>query len=229
MKTIGLLGGVSWHSTVDYYKYINTMVNQRLGGNNAAKCIIYSINFNDVFAAAYRNDFDTISKLVVDACQKLELSGADCIGLSANTIHRFADDIIKKVNIPLIHIAEETAKAVRKKNITKAGLLGTKLTMEDEFYCNKLSNGGVEVIIPNDDDRQFIHDKILGELTQGILKHETKNTLLEIIKKLNTQGADGIILGCTEIPLLISQADCSIPVFDTTYIHSEALVEFTLG
>ncbi|OFX28170.1 MAG: hypothetical protein A2033_04790 [Bacteroidetes bacterium GWA2_31_9] len=229
MKTIGLLGGVSWHSTVDYYKYINTMVNQRLGGNNAAKCIIYSINFNDVYNAAYRNDFETISALVTDACLKLELSGADCIGLSANTIHRFAADVIKKVNIPLIHIAEETAKVVRKQNITKAGLIGTKLTMEDEFYCNKLSKGGIEVIIPNDIDRQYIHDKILGELTQGVFNNDTKKTLLAIIEKLNKQGAEGIILGCTEIPLLISQADCTIPVFDTTYIHSEALVEFALG
>ena len=228
MKTIGLLGGVSWHSTIEYYKNINKLVNKKLGGKNSAQCIIYSVNFNDITSNAYKGNFKAIEELITNACIKLEQSGADCIGLCANTIHRFAEEVTHKIAIPIIHIADETGKVLQKQNISMAGLLGTKLTMEDEFYCNKLRNYGVEPMIPDEEDRKYIHNVILEELTQGIFKTETEKRVLSIIDKLQKCGAGGVILGCTEIPLLISQSNSSIPFFDTTIIHSKALVDFAL-
>ncbi len=226
MKKIGLVGGISWVSTLDYYKFINEGINSKLGGLNFAECIIYSLNFGDIQAKSWNNSFE----LLLRACESLKRSGVEAIVLCANTAHLFADQLQETIQLPFIHIGTETAKAVRKKGFTKAGLLGTKFTMEMDFYKKKLEEFGLEVLIPQQQEtRDYIQYTVKEELGVGFINPETKANYISIVNELVAHGAECIILGCTEIPLLINQDDFTIPVFDTTQIHSRAIVEYAIS
>ncbi len=226
MKLLGLIGGISWISTIDYYRYINQAVNKRLGGNEFADCIIYSLNYGEIIRHNEAKDFEGTFNIILKASLHLKNLGAQAIVLCANTMHMFADELEEKTGLPVIHVAAATASEIQKKGLKKVGLLGTKLTMEMDFFKLKLAAQNIEPIIPNVEDRNFIHEKIFSELGKGLIKDVTKSRYLAIIHKLVSQGAEGIILGCTEIPLLIKQEDVNVPVFDTTLIHAEAAVAF---
>ena len=222
MKKIGLVGGISWTSTLDYYKFINEGVNAKLGALNFAECIIYSLNFGDIYSQSWDNSFD----LLRNACDSLKKGGADGIALCANTAHLYADRLQQTTNLPVIHIVTETAKTISKKGFKKIGLLGTKFTMEMDFYRNKLELFGLEVLTPEKPEtREYIQYTLREELGIGYINPETKKKYKEIIKDLVDRGAECIVLGCTEIPMLVSQDDFEIPVLDTTKIHSRAIVE----
>ncbi|KMQ60717.1 aspartate racemase [Chryseobacterium sp. BLS98] len=226
MKKIGLVGGISWVSTLDYYKFINEGVNARVGGLNAAECIIYSLNFGDIQAKGWVHSYE----LLLNACEHLKNSDAESIVLCANTAHLFADKLEAALQIPIIHIGTETAKAIRKAGLKKVGLLGTKFTMEMDFYRSKLGEYGLEVLIPEEQEtRDYIQYTVKEELGIGLINPETKLKYISIVENLVSRGAECIILGCTEIPLLISQDDFTIPVFDTTKIHCEAIVEYIVS
>ena len=230
MKILGLIGGISWVSTIDYYRNINEGINKGLGGLNFATCIIYSLNYADIKRNNDNNDWDATLKLIADAAMKLKNSGVEAIVLCANTMHLIADQLEEQIQLPVIHIATATAEEIKKQGLKKVGLIGTKFTMERDFFISKLSDQHIETLIPtSEDDRNFIHYTIFEELGRGIVKPESKERYISIINKMVEQGIEGIILGCTEIPLLISQADITIPVFDTTVIHSEAAVAFALS
>ncbi|MBI1342836.1 MAG: amino acid racemase [Terrimonas sp.] len=229
MKTIGIVGGTSWHSSIDYYRLINEFVNQRLGGNEAAQIILYSVNYGEIVTLTQQGDWDRIAAIICNAAWKIDRAGADCILLGANTMHKIAERVERSVSVPLLHIATETGRVIQRKGLQKVGLLGTKYTMELGFYAEKLSELGIETVLPGDEDRIFVNDVIYHELGKGLLKKESKERYLTIIDNLQRKGAEGIILGCTEIPMLIKQADTPIPVFDTTHIHAAAAVEFALG
>ncbi len=229
MKTLGLIGGISWVSTIDYYKAINEGINEKLGGLNFSTCIIHSFNYADIKKNNDANDWDSTFKMLSEAGENLKRSGAEAIVLCANTMHLIADRVEAKVGLPLIHIATATAKEIKKSNLKKVGLLGTKFTMERDFFTDKLKEQHIETLIPDDDDREFIHYTIFEELGRGLIKEESKQRYISIINKLKDKGAEGVILGCTEIPLLIKQNDVTIPVFDTMLIHSKAAVEFSLS
>jgi aspartate racemase len=226
MKKIGLVGGISWVSTMDYYKFINEGVNSKLGGLNFAECIIYSLNFGDIQAKTWNYSFE----LLLNACESLKRSGVDSIVLCANTAHLFAEKLQETIGLPIIHIGIETAKAVNKQGFKKVGLLGTKFTMEMDFYRNKLEEYGLEVLIPEKQEtRDYIQFTIREELGIGFINPETRDNYISIVKELVDCGAECIILGCTEIPMLISQDDFTIPLFDTTKIHSQAIVEYVVS
>ena len=229
MRKIGLIGGISWVSTADYYKYINEGINARLGGLNFAECIIYSFNYSDIKKNNEANDWDKTLQMISTASVSLKNAGAEAIVLCANTMHLIADRLEKQINIPVINIAEATATEIKKKNLKKVALLGTKFTMELNFFTDKLKEREIQFIIPDEDDRAFIHYTIFEELGRGTVLPESKQRYISIINKLQHKGAEGVILGCTEIPLLIKQEDVNIPIFDTTLIHANAAVDFMLG
>ena len=228
MKTIGILGGLTWLSTVDYYRYINEKVNQRLGGAEAAKIILYSVNFGEIKTLTEQDDWPAITRLACDVAKKLEQAGADCLILAVNTMHKIAGEIQASVKIPLIHIAAVTAAEARNRQLKKVAMLGTKFTMELPFYPEALAKHGIEMIIPGDPERDFIHASIYNELGVGIFSPETKKRYLQIIQQLKEQGAEGVVLGCTEIPLMIKDEDCDMPLLNTILIHSTAVVNFAL-
>jgi aspartate racemase len=226
MIKIGLVGGISWVSTIDYYKFLNEGINKQLGGLNFAECIIYSLNFGDVQMKGWDNSFD----LLLNACESLKRSGAEAIVLCANTAHQFAEELKTKIDLPIINIITATADAINKQGLKKVALLGTKFTMEMDFFKKGLKANGIEALIPElEETRNFIQHTIKEELGRGIVREETKKAYISIINKLIANGAEGIVLGCTEIPMMISQKDISVPVFDTTKIHSMAAVEFALS
>ena len=226
MKKIGLVGGISWVSTMDYYKFINEGVNSKLGGLNFAECVLYSLNFGDIQSVSWVNSFE----LLLNACESLKKSGVDSIVLCANTAHLFADKLQETIKMPIIHIGIETAKAVTKQGLNKVGLLGTKFTMEMDFYRNILEKFGLEVMVPEKQEtRDYIQLTVKEELGTGYINNETKKNYITIANELIERGAECIILGCTEIPMLISQDDFKIPVFDTTKIHSQAIVEYIVS
>jgi aspartate racemase len=228
MKRIGLIGGLSWKSTVEYYRYINEEISERLGGRHSAKILIDSLDFAEVEAFILKQDFDGLARLLICSAKILEQSGAEVLLLGANTPHFLAPQVQASIQIPLIHIADATAEKILEKNISTVALLGTKFTMEQDFYKERLVRNGISVLIPEEDNRRFIHDTIFSELFYAVLNPVTKERFLKIIDELTAQGAQGVILGCTEIPLLIRQEDCQIPVFDTTKIHSTAAVTASL-
>ncbi len=228
MKTIGLVGGISWLSTLDYYRLLNEMINKKLGGAEAGKIIIYSVNFGEIKMLTEEGSWDKIAEIICNAAKKLESAGAGCILIGANTMHKIAGEVQEVVSVPIIHVAEEVAKEINKKKLTTVALLGTKYTMQMDFYKHKLSNQGIVTIIPNQEEIEFINTAIYNEMGKGIFLPETKEKTLAIINRLTGQGAQGIILGCTELPILIKQEDCAVPVFDTTLIHASAAVEFAL-
>jgi aspartate racemase len=228
MKTIGLIGGITYLSTLDYYRLLNQMVNERRGGVDSAKIVMQSLNFGEIKKLTENYDWDGIATIMCNAAKKMELAGANCILLCANTMHNIADKVQATINIPLIHIAEETAKMVAEKNIKKVALLGTKYTMQMDFYKKKLANQYIDILIPNDADIEIVNNAIYNEMSKGIFTSAAKENFLSIINKLKQAGAEGVILGCTEIPILIKQEDAPIPMFDTTYIHAKAAVDFAL-
>jgi aspartate racemase len=228
MKTIGLVGGTGWVSTVDYYRIINQEINKSLGGLNYARCILYSLNFGEIEECIEKGDLEGIYTLILDGCQKVVRIGADCILICANTMHQFVDRLEKEIPVPIIHIATATARGIQKQKLSKVGLLGTKDTMEKDFYKLKLKSENIDTIVPEVVDREFIHHVITYELLKEIFKKETKARFLDIIQKLQVQGAQGIVLGCTEIPLLIKEGDVDMPLFNTLSIHARAAVEFAL-
>lgn len=229
MKTIGLIGGTSWVSTADYYRIINQLTTQHLGGINSAQILMYSVNYVDFRALVDAGRWEEFNDEVSKRAQKLEQAGADCILLCANTMHMAADAVQKNTNIPLIHIAEVTAQQIAAKNLTKVGLLGTRFTMEKDFFKDRLKKYGIETIIPDEEARQFIHNTIFDEMGNGLFTASTKARYLLEIDKLLKAGAQGIIFGCTEIPLLIPTAECTFPVFDTLEIHAKKAIEFALN
>ena len=226
MKKIGLVGGISWTSTVDYYRLINEGVNKRLGGLQSAECIIYSLNFATIQEQTWENSYD----ILLQACTTLKQSGIDGIALCANTAHLFIDQLAHAIQLPFIHIGEATALSVKNKGLKQIGLLGTKFTMELDFYRKKLEEYGLEVVIPvSQATRDYVQHTVKEELGKGIINPETRYNYISIMHELLNDGAEGIILGCTEIPLLIKQDDFSLPLFDTTKIHSEAIIDFILS
>jgi aspartate racemase len=229
MKILGLIGGISWVSTLDYYRAINLGINEKLGDLNFAECMIYSFNYQDIKRNNDAEDWDKTLQMLTKAALGMKAAGAEAIVLCANTMHLIADRLQENVQLPVIHIATVTAEAIKHQGLSKIGLLGTKFTMERPFFRDKLAEKNIEVLIPDDAERDHIHYTIFEELGRNILKPETKQFYIDEINKLVARGAEGIILGCTEIPLLISQADVDIPLFDTTLIHSKAAVEFALG
>ncbi|MFH6992624.1 aspartate/glutamate racemase family protein [Flavobacterium sp. FlaQc-48] len=230
MKIIGLIGGISWVSTADYYKLINEGINDKLGGLNFSECLLYSFNYADIKRNNENNDWDSTFNMLLKGCEFLKSGGAEAIVLCANTMHFIADRLEKAIDLPVIHIATATAVAIQKQEIKKTGLLGTKFTMELDFFKDKLIEKGIEAIIPKkDEDRDFIHTTIFEELGKGVVTAATKKRYLEIANQLIEEGAEGIILGCTEIPLVIKPGDLTVPIFDTALIHSNAAVDFQLS
>ena len=228
MKTIGIIGGTTWVSTADYYTLFNQKVNKALGGNHSARVILYSVDFDDVMTFKAEGRDDALKKMMLEAANLLDYAGAECLLLGANTMHMMADFIQERITIPLIHIGEETAKVIAAKGLKKVALLGTKVTMEKDFFHNKLTEYKIESITPGDDDRDFINNSIFTEFSKEIFTEETRARYTEIIAKLVQEGAEGIILGCTEIPILLKQKDFDIPLFNTTEIHANAAVKFAL-
>jgi len=221
MKTIGLIGGMSWESTVTYYQIINETIKNRLGGLHSAKCILYSVDFDEIEKYQTRGEWDKSADVLSEAAQALERAGVGYIVICTNTMHKVVPEIGRRIHIPILHIADMTAVQLKKQGIRKVGLLGTKYTMQQDFYKNILIRQGIEVIVPNDDDVDVVNRVIYDELCLGKIFEKSKAAYLDIIHKLARNGAQGIILGCTEIGLLIQQSDTDIPLFDTTLIHAE--------
>lgn len=229
MKAIGLIGGMSWESSLEYYRIVNETVKEKLGGLHSCKCLMYSVDFAVIEALQHQNKWDELTKLMIEAAQNLKHGGADFIVICTNTMHKMAPEIEHATGLNVLHIADVTGAAISKNQIQKVGLLGTRFTMEGDFYKKRLKdNYDIEVIIPEDTDRQIIHDIIYNELCLGVIKDDSRQKYIDIINKLCANGAEGIILGCTEIPLLIKQSDVLIPVYDTTKIHAESAVDFAL-
>lgn len=229
MKTIGLIGGVTWLSTAEYYRILNEMVNAREGGVSSARIIVFSVNFQEIKTLTEAGDWHSIAEIMCDAARRLERAGADCLLLGANTMHKIADAVQEAVAIPLIHVAVVTANAIKQQQIRTVALLGTKYVMQQDFYRQKLEEQGLQVLIPTQEDIDYINNAIYTEFAKGIFTAEAQQRFLQIIDTLVARGAAGAIFGCTEIPILLKQEDCSIPVFDTTLLHATAAVDFVLS
>lgn len=229
MRTIGLIGGMSWESSLEYYRIINETAKGRLGGFHSAKSIMYSVDFAEIERLQGQGNWSEAARILTDAARKVELGGADIVLLCTNTMHKMADEIQQSIKVPLLHIADATAGRITEKKLKRIGLLGTKFTMEEDFYRGRLEKKhGLEVIIPEETERQTVHDVIYNELCLGTIRQTSRDRFRNIIKNLAAKGAQGIILGCTEIPLLVRQEDSEVPLFDTTRIHAEAAVEYAL-
>ncbi len=229
MKTIGLIGGLSWESSAEYYRMINEAVKQRLGGLHSAQTLMFSFDFADIERLQHAGEWDAATERMIDAAQRLERGGADLLIICSNTMHRMAQDVQAAVSIPLMHIADSTAERIKAAGIQRIGLLGTRYTMEQDFYRGRLTDvHGLDVIVPDAADRQIVNRIIYEELVLGVIKPDSKSEYLRVVNQLVAQGAEGVILGCTEIGLLIKQADCPVPAFDTTEIHALAAVEAAL-
>jgi aspartate racemase len=230
MEKIGLLGGLSWVSTAEYYRRLNELMQQRLGGVASARIVLESLNRQVyVDAVIERRDEQTACEMIHEACLNLERSGADFIVISCNDVHRFVPEIASRIRIPFLHIAEVTAKAIARQGLKKVGLLGVMKTMEGQFYSNILSEYGIETLIPSSPDRAYIHEKIYEELVNNLYFDSTRSGYREVIDRLSAEGAEGVILGCTEIPLLMRPDEISIPSFATTELHCIAAIERALN
>lgn len=229
MKTIGIIGGLTWLSTAEYYRLLNQTINQRLGGVYSAKIILHSVEFNEIKTLTENNDWRGIAAIISKAAIALQAAGANCILIGANTMHKIADEIQAAVTIPVIHIADAVAAAINEKGLKKVALLGTKYTMQLDFYKDRLKAKGIDIIIPGKTDIEYINNSIYEEFSKNIFLQETKKQYLRIMNELIQQGAQGFVLGCTEIPILIKQDDINATLFDTIQIHSLAAVEFALG
>lgn len=228
MKTIGLIGGMSWESTVPYYRIINEEIKNRLGGLHSAKIVLYSVEFDEIEKCQASGDWEKSGRILGKAAQGLEAAGADFILICTNTMHKVAPQIASMIHIPIVHIADATAEELEKSHIHRVGLLGTKYTMTQEFYKQRLIDRGIDVIIPDEPDINTVNDIIFHELCVGEIREESRRKFQKIIESLKGKGADGVILGCTEIGLLIQQSDSALPVFDTTLIHAKRAAEMAL-
>ncbi len=229
MKTIGLIGGLSWESSAEYYRMINEAVKQRLGGLHSAQTLMFSFDFAGIERLQHAGDWDAATERMIDAAWRLERGGADLLIICSNTMHRMAQEVQAAVSIPLLHIADPTAEQIKAAGIKRIGLLGTRYTMEQDFYRGRLTDvHGLDVIVPDAADRQIVNRIIYEELVLGIINPDSKAEYLRVVNQLVAQGAAGVILGCTEIGLLIKQADCPVPAFDTTEIHALAAVAAAL-
>jgi aspartate racemase len=229
-KTIGLIGGMSWESSAEYYRLLNETVRARFGGLTSAPCILLSVDFAEISALQKTGEWETLTGKMVECAKRLEAAGAEMVLICTNTMHKMADDVQAAVSIPLVHIGDATAARIQKAGLKKVGLLGTLYTMEQEFYRERLAKSfGLEVLIPEEADRQSVHQVIFSELCLGQTLDASRNMYREIIQRLVDRGAEGIILGCTEIMLLIGPEDCPVPVFDTTAIHVGAALDAALA
>jgi aspartate racemase len=229
MKTIGLIGGMSWESSAVYYNLINRKVREKLGGFHSCKSILLTVDFARIQELQHKENWEELDKIMVQSAKQLEAGGASLIVLCTNTMHLCSPAIVQNISIPFLHIAEATGAKIAERGLKKVALLGTRFTMEKDFYKTYLfENFGIDVIIPSAIERDFIHNAIYSELVQGDIKDESRKGFQQIIENLERIGAEGVILGCTEIPLLISGSDVNIPVFDTTAIHAEKAVEWAL-
>lgn len=230
MKTIGIIGGMSWESSESYYRLINTKVKQRLGGLNSAKILLNSLNFAEIEVLQAAEKWPDMTDILVGAGQALSSAGADCLVIATNTMHKVADQVIKGCDLPLLHITDATAERLKSDKISKVGLLGTKFTMEQAFYRERLAlNHGIEVVTPDANQRDSVHQIIYQELCKGIINPESKQSYIEIVEELAEKGAQAVILGCTEIGLLLKQPDTAVRLYDTTEIHAEFTVNFALS
>ena len=228
LKTIGLIGGMSWESTVTYYKIINETVKEKLGGLHSAKCVLYSVDFQEIEECQANGNWEKSGEILGEAAYNLEKAGADFIVICTNTMHKVVNQIKEKISIPILHIAEMTAEKILEKGLKNIALLGTKYTMEQDFYKSKLIEKGINVIIPDKNDIEIINEVIYDELCLGTINSNSKKKFLEIVDKLRSKGAEGIILGCTEIGLLIKNADTDVPLFDTAIIHAEQAAIYSI-
>ncbi len=230
MKTIGLIGGMSWESSAEYYKIINETVKAKLGGLHSAHLLLYSVDFEEIETLQHAGDWQKATEFMIEAAKRVEKGGADFVLICTNTMHKMADEVQSSIGIPLLHIADAAASKITAQGLEKVGLLGTKFTMEEDFYKGRLKERYfIDVIIPEAEDRKTVHNIIYKELCLGEIRESSREKMKTIIETLVSKGAEGIILGCTEIPLLIEQKDSPVPIFDTTRIHAEAAVEKALA
>jgi len=229
MKTIGLIGGMSWESSLEYYRSVNERVRDRLGGLHSARCVMYSFDFDEIETLQHRGAWDEATRRMIDAARTLERAGADFVVICTNTMHMMAADVEAAIGIPLLHIADATADTIKAQGLRTIGLLATRFTMEQDFYKGRLiEKHGLEVLVPPAEDRRVVHDVIYNELCRGRIRDESRQRFQQLIRRLADEGATGVILGCTEIGLLIKQADSPVPLFDTAVIHAEAAADFAL-
>ncbi len=229
MKTIGMIGGMSWESTVTYYQVINETVKEKLGGFHSAKCLLYSVDFHEIEECLSTGDWERGAEILTDAAKRLESGGADFIIICTNTLHKVADIVQAAIAVPILHIAEVTAAELVQDGIQKVALLGTKYTMEQDFYKDRLMENGIAVVIPGEKDREIVNTIIFQELCLGVISEDSKREYLRIIDELTADGAQGVILGCTEIGLLINQNDTDAPLYDTTLIHGRRAALYGIG
>ncbi|ARF53134.1 aspartate/glutamate racemase family protein [Streptomyces gilvosporeus] len=228
MKTIGLLGGMSWESTAEYYRLLNELTRERLGGLHSSRCVLYSVDFAEIERLQTEGRWDVAAEILAQAAKALEAAGADLLLICTNTMHKVADEVAAAVSVPLLHLADTTASAVRAQGLRRVGLLGTAFTMEQDFYRGRLTARGLDVLVPDGPGRRAVHQVIYEELCVGIVREESRRAYQAIIQDLVAAGAEGIVLGCTEIELLISEDDSPVPVFPTTRLHAEAAVALAL-
>lgn len=230
MRTIGLIGGLSWESSLEYYRLINEMVKERLGGSHSAQCVMWSFDFAEIEALQEAGEWEEATRQMIQAALAVERGGADCLVICSNTMHRMAEEIQHAIRIPLLHIADTTAHAIQEARLSTIGLLGTRYTMEQDFYKGRLINNfDLNVLTPDDEGRTVVHDIIYQELILGDIREDSRQTYQRVIQQMANEGAEGVILGCTEITLLIKPEHSPIPVFDTTCLHAQAAVDFALG
>lgn len=229
MKTIGLLGGMSWESSLEYYRLVNEEIKRQLGGLHSAKCLLYSVDFAEIEEYQHRGEWQKATKAMINAAQSLEKGGADFLVICTNTMHKMADEIQTATHIPILHIVDATAQVILAQGIQRIGLLGTRFTMEEDFYVKRLQAHGLQVDIPEKQEREIVHRIIYQELVLGKILPASREAYETIIERLQNDGARGVVLGCTEIGMLVKQAEYTLPVFDTTQIHALAAVEVALG
>jgi aspartate racemase len=229
VKTIGLLGGMSWESTALYYRLINEGIKARLGGLHSARIAMVSVDFQEIESMQHRGDWDGAANALIDAARSIEAAGADFLLICTNTMHKVADQVESAINIPLLHLADATALAIKQQGISTVGLLGTAFTMQQDFYKGRLAHHNLDVLVPKDTDIEQVHRIIYEELCLGVVKPESRQVYLGVMDNLRNQGAQAIIEGCTEIVLLVQQQHTDIPLFDTTAIHAQAAVEHALN
>ncbi|MFI1679300.1 aspartate/glutamate racemase family protein [Streptomyces sp. NPDC020607] len=229
MKTIGLIGGMSWESSAEYYRLLNELVRERLGGLHSARCVLYSVDFAEIEQLQVQGEWERAGDVLAAAAKGVEAAGADLVLICTNTMHKVADQVKAAISVPLLHLGDATAEAVRRAGITRVGLLGTAFTMEQDFYRDRLAGHGLDVLVPDAEGRGLVHRVIYEELCLGVVREESRAAYQEVIRSLVRRGAEGVILGCTEIELLIGEADSPVPVFPTTRLHAEAAVDAAIS
>jgi aspartate racemase len=229
MKTIGMIGGMSWESSIEYYRLINLADREKLGGLHSAKSVMVSVDFSEIEMLQREGRWDEATQKMIEAAQQVERGGADFVLICTNTMHRMADAVQQAIHIPLVHIADATARVIQSQNLERIGLLGTRFTMEEDFYRGRLSKQfGLQVLVPEAREREMIHRVIYDELCLGVIRPESRRQYRQVLEQLVENGAQGIILGCTEIGMLVKAEDCTVPLFDTTYLHALSAVELAL-